>query len=280
MEYAVDIEHASVFHDADLVLEDVNLRVERGELLAIVGPNGGGKTTLLRLMLGLVQASSGTARVFGRPPETMRGHIGYVPQFSTLREDMPATVRDIVMTGAAERGFFGARLPGGKKMRERADSLMGEMGLLPLAEKHPARLSGGERQRMLVARALMGKPRDDGEFLLLLDEPTASIDPRGKFCFYEFLNGLRGRETIVVVSHDLLPALPFFSRLVAVNRTVTVLPGEEPTLEALTALFGPHLHSCPVGDLQHSAGLHHPAGCSHEACLERDTGLESLGKEI
>jgi zinc transport system ATP-binding protein len=279
VEYAVDIENASVFRAGELVLEDATLRVERGELLAVIGPNGGGKTTLLRLMLGLIQPRSGSIRVFGGDPAHMRRQIGYVPQFSTLRADVPATVRDIVMTGAAERGFFGARLPRDKQSRRLAETLLEEMGLLALAGKHPTSLSGGERQRLLVARALMGRPENNDDFLLLLDEPTASIDPKGKFCFYELVNGLRGRATIVVVSHDLLPAPPFFSRMVAVNRTVKILSGEEPTLEALTALFGPHLHSCPVGDLQHSAGLHHQMGCSHEACLGSDTGLETSIRE-
>ena len=104
MEYAVDIENASVFRAGELVLEDATLRVERGELLAVIGPNGGGKTTLLRLMLGLIQPRSGSIRVFGGDPAHMRRQIGYVPQFSTLRADVPATVRDIVMTGAADCG--------------------------------------------------------------------------------------------------------------------------------------------------------------------------------
>ncbi len=271
MSNAVDIEHAEVFRGAERVLEDVSLSVAKGELLAVIGPNGGGKTTLLRLMLGLVAPRSGRVRVFDRPPHKARDRIGYVPQFPTLREDFPARVRDIVLTGAAVCGPFGALLPKGKDIRVKVNRLLEEMGLADLAGKNPSALSGGERQRMLVARALMGKPTDEGDFLLLLDEPTASIDPRGKFCFYELLNRLRGRATIVVVSHDFLPAMPFFSRLVAVDRHVTPLPGEQPTLEALTALFGPHLHSCPVGDMQHLAGLHHPAGCTHEACLEQDS---------
>lgn len=265
--HPIEINCLAFAHSGEPVLENVSLTVEQGEFLALIGPNGGGKTTLLRLVLGLLTPDAGTVRVFGREPSTMSARMGYVPQFSTLRSDFPASVLDMVLMGAARPGLLGGGWRTGKAEKETALSHLETLGLTDMAQHPVGGLSGGQRQRALVARALMGRPADARiPFLLLLDEPTASIDPQGKFCFYEFMGKLRGSVTILVVSHDLFIASPFFSHIAFINRTITPLPDTRLTPETLSRLFGTHLHECPVADLQHAGGVQHAEGCSHPAC--------------
>ena len=269
---AVVVENLTFTYGNDPILEDVSLTVHQGDFMALIGPNGGGKTTLLKLMLGLATPQKGDLRIFGGPPGDMSAHMGYVPQFSTMRTDFPAAVLDVVLMGAAKKSVLGGSWSRGKEAREQALGYLETLGLHDMAKAPLHALSGGQRQRVLVARALMGRPGNtDAPFLLLLDEPTASIDPQGTFCFYEFLGNLRGKVTIVVVSHDLFAASPFFSHVAFINRRITLLPDNTPiTAESLSALFGLHMHDCPVADLQHSSGLHHPGGCTHHACAHEE----------
>lgn len=256
------------------VLENINLTVPQGDFLALIGPNGGGKTTLLGLLLGMHSPVSGSLEVLGAPPGELTGHIGYVPQFSTIHNDFPASVLDMTLMGAARPDKRGAYWPVDKASRDKAISYLSLLGLTEHMHRSIGELSGGQRQRALVARALMSFPerfpRASGSgpapYILLLDEPTASIDPEGTFCFYEFLGQLRGSITIIVVSHDLFMVSPFFSRVAFVNKTLTVLAQNELTAENLTLLFGHHLHDCPVGDMLHAGNILHPTGCSHPSC--------------
>ncbi len=278
---AVALENVSFAYGCETAVEDISLMVDQGDFLALIGPNGGGKTTLLRIMLGLLEPQKGAARVFGNPPARMTRNIGYVPQFSTLRPDFPASVLEMVLMGAARPSLVGGSWPGNARSKAAALEHLDTLGLADLASRPVSALSGGQRQRALVARALMGKPAEgDAPFLLLLDEPTASIDPQGKFCFYEFLGKLRGFVSIIVVSHDLFIASPFFNRIAFVNRSLVPLPDNRVSAENLTLLFGRHLHECPVADFQHAEGIMHPEGCSHPACADNmpespDGGAES-----
>ncbi len=257
---AIELEGMSFSRQGETVLENVNLRVEQGDFLAVLGPNGGGKTTLLRIILGFLQPGSGSVRVFGAAPEAMRTRIGYVPQFSSIRQEFPATVLDMALMGAAHPPrtgafslFRGASLwPGDNTAKQKAMQTLELLGIADIAKSPLNALSGGQRQRLLVARALMGKS-EDAPFLLLLDEPTASIDPHGKWCFYEFLGSLRGTITIVVVSHELAIASPFFSRVALVNRTLTLAPAGCPASEIMQGFIGSHAPDCPLGQsLRHS----------------------------
>lgn len=257
-------------------LRDVSLALHGGDFLAVIGPNGGGKTTLLRLILGLQKPVTGSIKVFGGEPALMSRHIGYVPQFSTVQPDFPASVLDVTLMGAAYPGSRAGNWPTNKPAREKALAYLDILGLADCARLPVGALSGGQRQRMLVARALMGRPgktgdaspagEENGDFLLLLDEPTASIDPEGKFCFYEFIGRLRGQVSVIVVSHDLFMASPFFNQIVFVNRHLTPLSGNALSSENLSTLFGRHLHDCPVGDMLHADGAHHGSDCSHPVC--------------
>ena len=258
------------------VLDNISLSVQPGDFLALIGPNGGGKTTLFRLLLGLYPPQSGSIAIFNNAPAAMSRHIGYVPQFSTVQPDFPASVLDMVLMGAACPGTRGGGWDTSNAAREKAGAYLDLLGLGGMRTHNVSALSGGQRQRALVARALMGSAEPlapaslsdtrPARFLLLLDEPTASIDPEGKFCFYEFLGQLRGKITIIVVSHDLFMVSPFFSSVLFVNRTVTPLGANGLSAENLSLLFGQHLHDCPVADMQHARNTLRHNECTHPAC--------------
>ncbi|MCC8193175.1 MAG: ABC transporter ATP-binding protein [Deltaproteobacteria bacterium] len=261
---AVLLQNVSFSRDRETVLENVNLRVAPGDFLAILGPNGGGKTTLLRIILGLLKPNTGTVRIFGKEPGNARSHIGYVPQFSTIRQAFPATVLDMTLMGAAglaTRGPVGRRSLWSRTgpAREKAMRILDLLGIAELANNPVHALSGGQRQRLLLARALMGRD-DDEPFLLLLDEPTASIDPEGKGCFLEFCDSLRNDVTMVMVSHELGMASPFFSGVALVNKTLTLVDGNCPSSETLRSFIGVHAPDCPVSRM-----IRHSPGCGcHE----------------
>lgn len=252
---AVQVQDLCYAYGAEAVLQNITFTVQAGDFLAIIGPNGGGKSTLLRLLLGLLPPSQGEVRIFGKAPVASRSHMGFVPQFTTLRSDFPATVLEMVLMGGAHTTLLGGGWGTHGKARQKALRLLETLGLSDLAGRPIGSLSGGQCQRAMAARALMAKPEqtpegEDTPFLLLLDEPTASIDPEGKHCFYDFLETLRGSCTIVLVSHDLSLASPYFTNIALVNRTLTMHPSAQITPAGLMETFGTHAHSCPIGALQ------------------------------
>lgn len=178
-----------------LVLEDVSFSIPKGESLCMIGPNGGGKSTLLKLMLGLLEPSRGKLSLFDKKPEEARCRIGYVPQAVRFDPLFPITAIDIVLMGRLDRhrfGFFS------KECREAAMKALEEVGLADLSKRPFSDLSGGQRQRVLIARALACEPE-----LLLLDEPTANIDLSVEEQFIETLAHLKEKMTILMVTHDL-----------------------------------------------------------------------------
>ncbi|TCD47722.1 ABC transporter ATP-binding protein [Chlorobium sp. N1] len=177
------------------VLRGLTLSVFEGDFIGIVGPNGGGKTTLLRCILGLLRPTEGTIRVFGDPPGASFGRVGYVPQRLFFDRDFPIDVEGLVLMGRLSRKRLLQRY--GRDDRRKVDMALETTGLGPIRRRQVGALSGGELQRALIARALVGDPE-----LLLLDEPTASVDPDMKTSIYDLLEGLRGRMTIMLVSHD------------------------------------------------------------------------------
>lgn len=256
---AVDIHDMSFRYDkTEEVLTDVNLRVFPGDFLAVIGPNGGGKTTLLKLILGLLHPTDGSVRVFGAKPENARSRIGYVPQFSTLNNAFPACALDVVLMGGAHRSLlYGTKWSRSAQSREKAIKLLSDVGLSGFEKTDMTDLSGGQRQRVLVARALMGRPEDVNEpYLLILDEPTANIDPQGKFCFYEFLHDIHQQLCIIVVSHDLMAVTDLFTAVALVNRHVNVTNDKTLAPEMLNMFFGYHGQNCPVNTMLRSITDH------------------------
>ncbi len=177
------------------VLEDVSFKVPEGESLCIIGPNGGGKSTLLKLLLGLLEPGRGSLTLFGEPCEKARSRIGYVPQSMQFDRMFPISALDIVLMGRLDRLRVGRY---SKECRAVAMASLDEVGLTDIANRPFSDLSGGQRQRVMIARALACEPD-----LLLLDEPTANVDLSVEEQFLETLVELRKKMTILVVTHDL-----------------------------------------------------------------------------
>lgn len=231
---AVEIRGLSYSVEGAEILGGIDLTVADGDFLAILGPNGGGKTTLLRLMLGLLRPSRGEVRLFGQAPARARGRVGYVPQ-SGARASLPATVLDVTLMGLRGRV--------GPAERKKAEESLARVELAGLEGRMFGSLSGGQQQRALIARALVHGPE-----LLLLDEPTANIDPQGRFCFYEFLAQLSKSATVVVVSHDLSILGAGLTCVACVNRRLLYTCGGQLTPGMMELLFGVHGHACPAAD--------------------------------
>lgn len=195
------------------VLEGVSLRVPDGEFLGVVGPNAGGKSTLLKIILGLYHPFRGRVRVLGDPPARGRSRIGYVPQYPTFSREFPTDVLHVVLMG---RLGISRRFGGYDEVDRAAARLaMEETEIASLADRHIDTLSGGQLQRVLVARALVCEPR-----LLLLDEPTSNIDQRVETDIFEYLKEFNRRMTIVVVSHDIGFISRYVDRVACLNRTL------------------------------------------------------------
>jgi zinc/manganese transport system ATP-binding protein len=218
-----------------LILKDVNLALHPGEFVVILGPNGSGKTTFLKLLLGLVRPSAGEVQVLGGPPQRGNHAIGFVPQQRTFDPDLPLRARDLVGFGL-DGHRWGVGLPS-RSRREKIDRVLSEVDALHLAEAPVGQLSGGEQQRLLIAQALLTEPQ-----LLLLDEPLANLDLNyqqeavalvAKVCR---THGV----TVLLVSHDINPLLQVTDRVIfmAHGRCAVGSPGEVITSHTLSQLYG------------------------------------------
>jgi len=216
---AIELRGVSLAFGATPALEEVDLTVPRGEFLGVIGPNGGGKTVLLKVMLGLLRPDRGTVRVLGVEPRRARGRVAYVPQSVTFEAGFPVRVVDVVLMGRLPHRPLLRRFTAAD--RERARAALAEVGLAGREARPVAGLSGGERQRVLLARALaMEAP------LLLLDEPEAGLDPEGGRSLAEILHRLRPAATVVLVSHDVELITAHMERVVCLDRRLHERPAE------------------------------------------------------
>ncbi|MDH3890031.1 MAG: ABC transporter ATP-binding protein [candidate division Zixibacteria bacterium] len=223
---AIAIENLSFSYGDRLVLDRVDLTVSSNEFCWIVGPNGGGKTTLLKLILGLLAPSVGKVQLFGQAPKTVRERIGYMPQHVSLDQRFPVTVMDVVLMGRL--GGKGWRGRHGRADQRAAERAIEQVGLSEQSQLLFSELSGGQQRRMFIARALVCQPD-----LLILDEPTANIDQVLQREFYKLLERLRGSLTVVMVSHDPAFVSRFVKHVVCVNRTVEIHPTGEVSAEKM-----------------------------------------------
>lgn len=246
---AIQIDGLSFRYDERQILSDVNLTIWANDSICIVGPNGGGKTTLIKLIIGLLRPATGTISIYGRPPEDAHQLIGYVPQYAQYDRQFPISVREVVCMGRLGNSWTGRY---SKEDRAKTLEALAEVGLADLAGRSFADLSGGQRQRVLIARALAS-----GGEILILDEPTANIDREAESHFFDLLRQLNQRMTILMVTHDVGFASSFFSRIACVNREVIIHPTSELTGRLIRDMYGGdlqmirHDHSCSDGGHRH-----------------------------
>lgn len=222
-------------YDGAPVLEGIDLDIERGEFLGLIGPNAGGKTTLLKLMLGLLTPSRGRISVMGTTPAKARRRIGYVPQRAAFPRDFPINVEETVLLGrlGVDRG------PGrfSRSDHNEARAALEAVEIGHLRRRSLYELSGGQLQRVLIARALACKPR-----VLLLDEPTANIDVRAEEDIFALLKGYNEEMTIVVVSHDIAFISTYVSRVACLNRQLVCHQAAELDGSLIEGLYGKPVH--------------------------------------
>ncbi len=233
---AVSIEHLDFSFGSHPVLSAVNVSIENRSFASIVGPNGGGKTTLLKLMLGLLKPQQGLLRIFGQPPETGRRWIGYLPQQAAWDAAFPVTALDVVLMGKLRKaygcGFYS------RQDRTAAYQFLERVGLHGLHNRALVELSGGQRQRVLIARALATQPR-----MLLLDEPSSNLDGFVEWEIYELLKELNREMTIIVVSHDIGHVSRYVEKVICVNREVHIHPTSEINENIIHSMYGGHAHA-------------------------------------
>lgn len=207
----IDIENLSFSYKKENILEDINLHVKEKVFLAIIGPNGGGKSTLLKLILGMEKSKKGNIKIFGEEPSKNLTLIGYVPQNTNINTNFPIKVIEVVMMGHVghERPLIGYK----KEEILCARGALKQVGMEDFENVKIGSLSGGQRQRVMIARALCAHPK-----ILLLDEPTSSIDIKGQKEIYNLLSELNKQITIIVVSHDISVILEYANSVAHINK--------------------------------------------------------------
>jgi len=235
----IELKDVWVYYGDLPILKEINLVVKENDFLGIIGPNGGGKSTLLKVVLGLVKPDRGTVRVFGDTPLNGRKYVGYVPQYSLFDMDFPITVRDVVLMGRL--GHTGLLQRYSKVDKKAALDALETVDMLEYRDQQIGNLSGGQRQRVFIARAVAGDPK-----LLLLDEPTAGIDAIMREDFYEMLDRLKATMAIVMVSHDISAVSVYVNKIACLNHTLYYHNSKELTPEDLDAAY-----QCPVELLAH-----------------------------
>jgi len=234
----VTAQNLSFAYDTTPVLQGLSFTVYSGEMIAVIGPNGGGKSTLIKLLLGLIEPTQGSLHVLGKQPSVARSEIGYVPQYTHFDTRFPISVREVVLTGCT-RPVFGRHT---KADKAAAAEALERVGLSDHARHSFAELSGGQQQRVLIARALVSSPS-----ILLLDEPTANVDAFMSDRFMELVVNLAADRTVFFVTHDTGYVSAESDRVFCINRTLAEHP-----VEALQQDLVHAAYSQPVRTVLHN----------------------------
>jgi zinc transport system ATP-binding protein len=247
MKNLFEMHSLSASYGENVVLKDINFNVGENDFIGVIGPNGGGKTTLLKLILGLIKPVEGKI-VFSDELHN-RSSIGYLPQISTGDINYPVTVTDIVLSGLMIRKGIAAKMSAAD--RNKATGVIDELGLAGMTGSSLNELSGGQIQRVFLGRAIIGEPK-----LLLLDEPGNFVDTTFENDFYDKLRELNKRMAILMVSHDVGTISAHIKSFACVNRSLHYHPSNEITNEDLLA------YGCPIqlvthGDVPHTVLKHH-----------------------
>lgn len=207
----ITLNQVSAGYQSTTVIENINLVVNELDFIGLIGPNGGGKTTLIKVLLGLIKPQTGKVTILDRPVIEGRKYLGYVPQLLEFDREFPIRVEDVVRMGRlGKRRLF---RPYNAKDEEMVTRSLAQVGLLELRSRSIGQLSGGERQRVYLARALASEPR-----ILLLDEPTANVDTKVQNSIYELLKHLNEFMTIILISHDLSAVSTYVKTVGCLNR--------------------------------------------------------------
>jgi zinc transport system ATP-binding protein len=239
----IELKNVDFSYNNHAILKDVNMKVYANDFIAVIGPNGGGKTTLLKIMLGLLPVGHGSVRIYGQKPQNVSHRVGYVPQNVHANKNFPISVMDAVLMGCLRSGRIWTHPT--KMDRNSAQEALEKMEMLKYHKRRIGELSGGQRQRVFIARALAGKPE-----ILFFDEPTASVDTHGQTELYSLLKDLNKNVTILVVSHDLMVVSSYVKTVICVNQCVHQHDAAEMTQEMLDMAY-----QCPVELIAH--GLPH-----------------------
>lgn len=236
---AVELADVWFAYNGVVVLEGINLTVGPNDFLSIIGPNGGGKTTLLKVIAGLVKPVRGTVKVFGQSPAHAGNLIGYVPQAGHFDRDFPISVFEVVIMGRLGKAGLGRRF--GKKDREKAFWALETVALEEFRDRPLGSLSGGQQQRAFIARALVSEPK-----LLLLDEPTAGVDAPRQTEFYALLQKLKREMAIILVTHDIGAVSKYVDKIACLNRRLFYHHAKEIRADELEVVY-----QCPVDLIAH-----------------------------
>ncbi|GBE55547.1 MAG TPA: ABC transporter ATP-binding protein [Euryarchaeota archaeon] len=233
----VSLKNLYVYFNNTVSLEDINLSIKQNTFLGIIGPNGGGKTTLLRVILGLIKPDRGEVRVFGKTPEEGRKFIGYLPQYNLFDHSFPLNVFEVVLMGRY-RGIFKDY---SKEDKAAVINALKTVGMFEFKDRQIGRLSGGQLQRVFIARAIVREPK-----LLLLDEPTASIDPEMQRAFYDLLLKLKERMAVVLITHDVGAVSVYVDEIACLNRRLFYHGPKEEGLDKIEEMY-----RCPIDLIAH-----------------------------
>jgi len=238
-------------YDEETILEDVNFDMFKGDFVGLIGPNGGGKTTLVRVILGLIKPSQGEITIMDQSPQAGRKHIGYIPQLIADDFDFPINVWEVVRMG---RLGYGSLI---RRFNAQDDTIVEEklswLGLLDVRKRAFKELSGGQRQRVHIARALATEPE-----ILLLDEPTSSVDAEASQNLYELLADINQHVTILLISHDLTAVSRYVKTIGCINHRLVYHREKQLTMEMLAQGYG-----CPVDLIAH--GMPHRVLDAHHS---------------
>jgi zinc transport system ATP-binding protein len=234
MKKLLEIKNLSAGYENNIVLEDISMEVFSGDFIGVIGPNGGGKTTLIKTILGLIKPISGEMNLF-----ISKTNIGYLPQVNQIDKRFPITVIDVVRSGKANSALFSSFRKNTEE-KEKAESLLAEMGISAIRNKPIGELSGGQMQRVFLCRALINQPE-----LLVLDEPSTYVDNNFEGELYLKLKELNEQMAIILISHD-VGTISFFVKTIAcVNRSLHHHPSNIITEEQLTS------YNCPLQIITH-----------------------------
>jgi zinc transport system ATP-binding protein len=242
MDKLIEIKNLTVGYNSKIVLENVSLTINKNDFIGIIGPNGGGKTTLLKTILGLVDPISGEL-CFYDELKNKRGNIGYLPQVNKFDSRFPVSVFDVILSGLAGRKSWKQGFT--KKEKNRVNEIIGQLGIENYAHKPIGELSGGQMQRVFLGRAIVSNPK-----LLILDEPDTYVDNQFENELYKKLNEMNKHMAILLVSHDVGTISSYVKSIACVNRELHYHPSNIITPEQLAS------YNCPIKLITHGSVPH------------------------